>query len=315
MVRVITKNGKYRPDTSKSRVQLAAVLLCLIGFCASCVFVYRTLKQRRGGDTFYNLRAQWKSYDYLGVYNTSSRILERLPLNNTALTYRGYAAFYLGMSMAEAAATQTYLDEAINCLRLSLLNARKSTKGQCQYMLGKAYFYKNSPTSHYYADLSIKYLCAAREEGYDAPDISEYLGLDYASLGDTMQSIAALSEALVLRESDTLLLSIAEQYGKVALVSSSEQYFFRVINGSKDDSLVSRARVGIAQLYLENGRYDEALSQYNELIKSDADNADAYYGLGLLYEKQGDMVKARAMWRKCLRLDVSHAGALERLKA
>lgn len=305
--------GTYK-RVGKSPRRLIVLFVCLAGCCAAGAVLYRFLLSQRGGDTFRNLRAQWRAYDYAAVYDTSNRIMDRLPLNNTALTYHGYASFYLGMSMTEAAVTQGYLDEAVNCLRLALMSARKDTKGQIEYMLGKAYFYKNSNTSYYYADSSIKYLKAALEDGYKADDISEYLGLNYAALGMTMESIAALTEALLSRESDSLLLSIAEQYEKAGQQAAAEQYLFRVIKGSSDDALVSKARVALGLLYVNNGRYADAETEYNALLEADANNADAYYGLGVLAEKQGDMVKARAQWRRALRIEVNHQGALEKLR-
>lgn len=309
----LTSGGVYKREKKSPRA-LIVLLLCLAGCSVAGCVLYRFLLAKRGGDTFHNLREQWSSYDYMAVYDTSNRIMDRLPLNNTALTYHGYASFYLGVSMTEAAVSQSYLDEAINCLRLALMDARKNTKGQIEYMLGKAYFYKNSNTSYYYADSSIKYLNAAVEDGYSADDISEYLGLNYAALGMTMQSIASLTEALLSRESDSLLLSIAEQYGKAGQTSAAEQYLFRVINGSSDDALVNKAQVALASLYVDNGRYEDASKMYNELLEANSNNADAYYGLGLIAEKQGDMVKARAWWRKALRIEVNHQGALEKLR-
>ena len=35
-------------------------------------------------------------------------------------------------------------------------------------------------------------------------------------------------------------------------------------------------------------------------------SADAHYGLGVVYELQGDMIKARAEWRKALKFDPLH---------
>lgn len=314
-VKQTSGNTYKRVNTAQHRLgQRIIALLCLLGFCAAGIVLYRFLLNQRGGDTFHNLRSQWRAYDYMAVYNTSNRILDRLPLNNTALTYHGYASFYLGMSMAEASAAQSYLDEAVNSMRQALMNARKNTKGQIEYMLGKAYFYKNTNASYYYADLSIKYLLAARESGYSASDISEYLGLDYASLGMTMESIGALTEALLDRESDSLLLSIAEQYSKAGQMAAAEQYLFRVIKGSNDDALLGRARIALGALYVNNGRYADAKAQYDALLEMNANNADAYYGLGLLAEKQGDLVKARAQWRRALRIEVNHQGALEKLR-
>ena len=89
---------------------------------------------------------------------------------------------------------QTYLDECINNLRIALYSSNDKLTPQLQYMLGSAYFYKNTITTHYYADLAVKYLLLAQKNGYESNDIAEYLGLSYDSLGMTMESISAFTE-------------------------------------------------------------------------------------------------------------------------
>ena len=48
-------------------------------------------------------------------------------------------------------------------------------------------------------------------------------------------------------------------------------------------------------------------------MKKNENSADAHYGIGVIYEKQGNMVKARAEWRKALKIQVNHAGALQKM--
>ena len=44
-------------------------------------------------------------------------------------------------------------------------------------------------------------------------------------------------------------------------------------------------------------------------------SADAHYGIGVIYEKQGNLVKARAEWRQTLKIQVNHQGALQKLNS
>ena len=206
-----------------------------------------------------------------------------------------------------------YLDECINNLRLALYNANKSLVPQIQYMLGKAYFYKNTISTYYYADLAIKYLNLAKENNYVADDIPEYLGLSYASLGMTMESISAFTEALLVRESDTLLLSIAEQYFKANQYNAAEQYLFRVITNSENDEIIIKSKILLGNIYIAKDDYENALKIFNEIITENDNNADAHYGIGLVYEKQNNLVKARAEWRKTLKIQVNHQGAIKKL--
>ena len=300
----------------KSRlVKNLTISLCIL--CAITIasfFIIRLVQTKMSKlPTFHTLTKEWKAYDYSGVYETSRLILQKKPFSNKALTYHGYASFYLGVSQLDTSLAQNYLDESINCIRLSMLNARRSLMPQLEYMLGKAYFYKNTISSYYYSDLAVKYLLLAKKKGYKADDISEYLGLSYAALDMTMDSISAFTEALLVRESDTLLLSIAEQYYKAGQKQASEQYLYRIASSSKNEELILKSRVLLGNIYLDEEKYSDAENEFNAVLEKNENSADAYYGLGVLYEKQGDLVKARAQWRNALRVQVNHAGALKKM--
>ncbi len=257
----------------------------------------------------------WSKYDYAEVYALSDRLLEKSPLNNLALVYHGYASFYLALAQLDSTSSQNYLDEAINSLRVALYDAKTRNRGQIEYILGKAYFYKNTVTSYYYADSAIKYLEKSKEHGYKADDIYEYLGLSYASLNMTMESISAFTEALIVRESFSLLLSIGEQYYKLGQNNIARQYLFRVINECKDDGLLNKSLNILGSIFIDEKNYPEAKKTFEAILQKNQNSADAYYGLGVIYEKQGDLVKARAEWRKALKLNVNHSEALAKITA
>lgn len=311
------KANRYIVRTNSRLIPAALLTLALIALLAAAAYFVQKKVSRRihNSPSITMLGDKWQEYDYEAVFDTSAILLEKQPFNNTVLTYRGYAAFYLAVSATEPAVSQGYIDEAIRCLRLSAMHAKKKTLPQVEYMLGKAYFYKNSISSyHYYADLAVRYLNGAKEAGYEAPDIAEYLGLSYAQLNMTMESIAAFSEALLVRESDTLLLSIAEQYFKAGQYSAAKQYLFQIVQRSTDDSLVQKSRTLLARILILEENYDEARKEYEAILEKDENAADAHYGMGLVYEKTGDLVKARAEWRKTLRIQVNHAEALEKIQ-
>ena len=203
-----------------------------------CLSIFLVKAYNKNRITLKTIKQSWASYDYEKVYEQGKLFLQEKPYNNTALAYYGYACFFLAVSQNDTFTAQEYLDESINNLRLAMYDASKSLLPQLQYMLGKAYFYKNTITTYYYADLAIKYLTMAKENGYEADDISEYLGLSYASLDMTYESISAFTEALIVRESDSLLLSIAEQYYKAGELSASRQYLFRIITNSSNDEII-----------------------------------------------------------------------------
>ncbi len=290
---------------------LAAAVLFTAGY-----FIKKKVSEKiHNSPSITMLSDKWKQCDYQAVYDTSSLLLEKKPFNNTLLVYKGYAAFYLAVSATESQDAQSYIEESIHCLRLALMKAKKRTLGQIHYMLGKAYFYKNSISSyHYYADLAVEHLTMAKRLGYSADDIAEYLGLSYAQLNMTMESIAAFSEALLKRESDALLLSIAEQYSKAQQNAAAKQYLFQIIQRSNDDSLIIKSRVLLGNILIKEKDFEGAQREFEAILAKNENSAEAHYGLGLVYENQGDMVKARAEWRKTLRIQVNHFGALEKIQ-
>ncbi|MCR5189589.1 MAG: tetratricopeptide repeat protein [Treponema sp.] len=273
-------------------------------------FIYRYNQNKV---TIKTIKDAWATYDYQKVYELSKVFLDENPYNNTAITYYSYACFYLSQAQTDTLQAQTYLDECINNLRIALYSSSEKLTPQLQYMLGSAYFYKNTITTHYYADLAVKYLLLAQKNGYKSDDIAEYLGLSYASLGMTMESISAFTEALLVRESDTLLLSIAEQYYKAEEYEAAEQYLFRIIKNSKNEEIVLKSQILLGNIYIDNGEYDEALKEFDNVLKKNENSADAHYGIGVIYEMQGNIVKARAEWRTALKIQVNHPGALQKM--
>ncbi len=305
---IIHRKSKFLP-----RLIVCIFVLVVAVIVAIPVWLF-IQKQQTGSINLSDLYRQWDTGDYQAVYDSSAIILKSNPFHNTALTFHGYASFYLSVGQTDTVLAQQYLDNAIISLRIAALSAQQSVKPQIYYMLGKSYFYKNTLSAyHYYSDLAIKYLNYAKQSGYTADDIPEYLGLSYASLDMTKESIAAFTEALLVRESDVLLLAIAEQYYKNQQLSSAKAYLHRISTSTQDDTLRLKSSALLGQIYLEEQNYIDAEKEFRSILEKDPNFADAYYGLGVIYEKTGDLVKARAEWRKALRLDVNHQGALKKI--
>ena len=295
------------------RLMLAFFIVFALAVVAACGVRLIRARSRSGVSISY-LNKKWNEYDYRAVYDSSAAILRERPFNNTALTLHGYAAFFLALAEMNTTQAQAYLDEAINVLRVALLGAKPRTFAQIEYMLGKAYFYKNSMSSYYYyADLVVQYLQRAQQDGYYSDDIPEFLGLSYAALGMTMESIAAFTKALLVRESDLLLLSIAEQYHKAGQDAAAAQYLYRISIDCRDEKIVLRSHFLLGNIYIGQEKYADAEQEFKTILEKSENSADAYYGLGVIYEKQGDVIKARSEWRRALRMQPNHAEALKKL--
>ena len=308
------ENSSYAKKKShllRNTIRVAIVAVVLSAIVTASMFGVKKYQEDR--ITIKTIKSAWAVYDYQKVYELCKSFLQENTYNNTALTYYSYACFFLAQAQTDTQQAQSYLDECINTIRVALYEADSSLVPQLQYMLGRAYFSKNTITTHYYADLAVKYLLLAKENGYKADDIAEYLGLSYASLGMTMESISAFTEALLVRESDSLLLAIAEQYYKAQQLSASEQYLFRIIKNSDNEDIVIRSENLLGNILIDKEDYDAAMEEFENVLKKNENSADAHYGIGVIYEKQGNIVKARSEWRKALKIQVNHAGALQKM--
>ncbi len=302
----------------KTKILARLLVLFLFIICVSALlfFISKFFTKSNTSSTPTNktITSLWDKSEYEQVYSQTGILLEENNFNETALLYRGLSSFYLAISQTDTVLAQTYLDEGIHNLRMALHFASINVKPQISYILGKAYFQRNLFSSyHYYADLAIEYLEQAAAMGYESTDIPEYLGLSYANLGLTQKSIDAFTKALLVRESDILLLAIAQQYISNSNLEIAKQYLFKVSKESTNDILILKSKLLLAQIYVEEQRYDEALQEYAAILEKDVDNADAYYGVGVIYEAQGDSVKARAEWRKALKIQGNHQGAIKKL--
>ncbi|MDR0685497.1 MAG: tetratricopeptide repeat protein [Spirochaetaceae bacterium] len=292
---------------------LAAAVLIAISAGLVLVISTRNHSQRMYRD----LAQLWKNGAYRDVYEESGRLLEYAPLDFFLLSLRGYAAYQLTLAQINTQDIQMYTDESISALRKALLCNGGAGNGAVYYVLGKAYFEKGPD----YANLTIKYLEDALAASYRAEDIPEYLGLAYAQIHEYRKSIAAFSEALVpvaaneagRGPSDILLLAIARSYIELDEYDSANAYLLQCTETSKDFSVIASAGLLLGKVLIKKGDTEGAERQYLRILNEGGEQADARYELGLLYAERGETTKARAEWRKVLRLDPAYAPAIARL--
>lgn len=309
-----TQQNVYRRKSKFLRRLVVCLIVLVVSALITIPVLYFLNLKKEAAVSMNQISSLWQEGNYQEVYDLTRGLLLEKPFHAMSLAFNGYSGFYLAVSETDTAMAQSYLDTSINSLRLAALKTRGNARAQVHYMLGKAYFYKNTLSDyHYYSDLAVKYLALAKNENYEADDIPELLGLSYATLGLTEKSIAAFTEALLVRESDVLLLSIAEQYYKNSQLSAAKAYLHRISTSTGDDTVRLKSKSLLGQIYLDEENYDEAEQEYRSMLEINPNYADAVYGIGVVYEKRGELVKARSEWRKVLKLDVNHQGALMRL--
>ena len=98
-----------------------------------------------------------------------------------------------------------------------------------------------------------------------------------------------------------------ENYKKKGDIPNAKLYLFETIKKTGNAALEVRCRNQLGLLFLEENKPEEALAQFKLVLEKDVNSADAHYGIGLIHEMQGDMIKARYEWRSAIRLNPIHA--------
>ncbi len=251
----------------------------------------------------------WTDGAYDVVYRSAEKQLEEAPLSSFWLMMRGFSAYQLATAQINNQDTVAYIDESIAVLRKAQLVGSGRMEARVRYVLGKAYYQKGPQ----YADQAAANLEAALAAKIDAPDIHEYLGLAYAALHDYKKSVIAFSQALGPDPSDLLLLAIAKSYIELGEKDSARAYLIRCAENSKDTHVIIQARLLLGRILFEGGDAAGAEKEYLSILDIDAENAETHFALGELYSALGDAVKARAEWRRTLRIDAAHGPARARL--
>ncbi|NSW58010.1 MAG: tetratricopeptide repeat protein [Armatimonadetes bacterium] len=78
------------------------------------------------------------------------------------------------------------------------------------------------------------------------------------------------------------------------------------------DSASISARLGLADAFIAEGDFANALTELKQVVAQDPNNVEAYARLGVIHEQVGDFVKAERVYRKAIKMG-EHPGALNNL--
>ncbi len=119
---------------------------------------------------------------------------------------------------------------------------------------------------------SLKYLLMAAEKGYKRDnEYLENLAIAYLNNKQTDKGLEILGESLKRRPSDVNLLNM------------------------------------VAEANYEAGRFDEAITYYDQIFGMDKEDASALFMIGMSYQKKGDKQKGQAICDRAIQLDPSLA--------
>ncbi len=251
----------------------------------------------------------WANGRYDEVLSESDILLQKNPMDATALIFSGFAFFYKGISQANLEEKLPLIDKAVISLRKANLLDGISLRAEIYYVLGKAYFHKGK----FYSDLAIENLLKALESGYTASDIYEYLGLAFSQIENYPESVKYFLLAVEKNPSDLLFLTLAQTYFQMRNMNQAEEYLLKTLNRTKDSAVEEKTRFLLGEIYMEKKENLKAEEQYRKILEINPQNANAHFYAGEIYNTMGDSVKARAEWRMALKIDPSHYGARLRL--
>ena len=289
------------------KILLIASFLLLIGLSA---FLLRYLKGSKDVPSIREIYDDWQTSSYTSVYLKSARLLQDTPFNPELLSFNGFASYYIYVSENEDATTLSYLENAIMSLRQAFHFADAKDKPKIAYILGKAYYQKGE----YYADLSLKYLEIAEKSQEQFEDLQEFKGMASLSLGNFENAIISFTQALKETSSPFLLYVVGETYMKMQDFQNAKQYFFQTITKTQDEILQLKCRYQIGVILFDEGDFEGAKREFYAILEKNEMSAEAHYGLGLVFEKEGELVKARSEWRRALKANPLHEKTQGKIK-
>jgi tetratricopeptide (TPR) repeat protein len=235
--------------------------------------------------------------------------LKRLPLDPGTLVFSGFAAFHKGVAEITVEKKLPLINQAIVSLRKALLLPNVPLQPEIHYILGKAYFHKGK----FYADLAISHLLKARELGYSASDMNEYLGLAYSLVARFSEASEFFLKAVEKTPSDLLLWTLGQTYFQMQRNDDAVRYLELSIAKTKDRALEQRCRFLLGEIFTKTKQFPLAQAEYGTILDKNPNSADAHFYLGEISLAQGNKDGARAEWRKAFKIDPLHFNANQRL--
>lgn len=286
------------------------VIIVLVIVSVTIFVIQKYQKNYRELPTNSGLLATWRAKDYQKSFAQTTEILERRPNDANVRALHGFAAYYLSSAQTNEVEATDFLDDSIVSLRKAIYIIDKKDLAQVYYILGKAYYQKG----YFYYDLSLKYLNKVFEMGGKYSDLNKFRGMAFSQLNEDEKAIEAFTQALTSENDEFLLYALAKSYMNVNNWEKAKMYLTEASEKAKDIMLKLNCKAKLAEIYLSEKNLEKARNEYISILAIDETYADAYYGLGVIYEQAGDLLAARAEWRKALRANPLHSKAIEKMR-
>ncbi len=307
-------SNRRKPVSEGRRNGLRVTLIIVVGGMLLMVSVF-AVNNRLGPFPFgisrrdTTLLTLWNEGKYNDVLSQAELVLDEKPLDAQALTFGGFAHFYVGIDLATAAERQEHLRRSILLLRKAEHVGRAPLEGERRYVLAKAYYH----IGEHSLDVSARYMEQSIADGHLADDTHSYLGLAYEGMGDNSSAAQWYEEGLLLRDSAAMRMKAADARSALQEFEAAEDHLRKALDGNSDDYLDLMLRVKLASVLIMRNDLSQAEAMLVDMVEIHPDSADARYYLGVVYENTDRSIEARNMWRYAREIDPDHLKALESL--
>jgi tetratricopeptide (TPR) repeat protein len=185
---------------------------------------------------------------------------------------------------------------------------RESTAGQAKAALERGNALLNEKK---WAEARAEYegAMAKLEDQQFHPMILRAIANTYYQEGKVNEAIATLQKALALKPDDVDTLKLtADLLIAAGREAEAQQYMAKLPAGTKMDPN-SVLNLGIKAF--NDGKMDDALARFEQVVKENPDLPDGYYYRGLVYLNKGRNAEAKADFQKLLQLAPDHRYAAE----
>jgi tetratricopeptide (TPR) repeat protein len=252
----------------------------------------------------------WSARNYSEVSLECNKALESSPLDPFFLVFKGLSSFYIGISESDSEKRTEMMDTAIFSLRKALVSNEVPLRPEAIFVLGKSYFHKGLD---YYGEAS-EYLQESLEAGYVSHDAWEYLALAAQGSNQLSKSAEYFDKAMSLKpDSPELIIAAAAVNKALGNIVKAENLAKEALLKTSDSYLAEKSNFLLGEILIARGRYSESMAIFDEIIKNNPYSADAWYFQGLISTFSGDLIKARAAWRKAISIDPMHSNARQKL--
>ena len=308
----------YKPKRKKKKLFIVLIILLLLGgggfysvFFLNAYTLYSKMVEfyRLRFNDYTFLERNLESGNYNIVVHEGVPYLEKKPYNARILRYLGEAYYNISSSLTGPEKEES-INRAIQYMRKGIvLSNFDDVLTRSLYILGMSYF-KKGPL---YYELATGYLKKALDSGYEDKQVYEIMGYCYYRLGVLDEAVKYLELTVSASDKDIGHLFLAHAYKDKGLYESAVREFTLLINRSADNAVLEEAYSALAWIDFQEERYERARDHLYKVLELNERSADAYYWLGNIHEKEGDMISARKEWRRALSIDPKHINTIDKL--